>query len=84
MNQQLRPLVEVVELLRKRGYGASDIARALNRSPERIRQIMRDLQLSRPRINTDADIPADLIDRVLAIRKLQNAPSTFPETTTSS
>lgn len=73
MNRQLRPLVELVELLRKRGYGASDIARALHRSPERIRQIIRDLSLSRPRIKTDADIPADLRERVLAIRKLQNA-----------
>lgn len=72
MSRQPRPLLDLVEELRARGYGASDIARAVHRSPERIRQIMRDLRLTRPRINRDADIPADLLDRVLSVRHLQN------------
>lgn len=65
-------LLDLVEEFRARGYGASDIARAVHRSPERIRQIMRDLRLTRPRINRDADIPADLRDRAIAARDLQN------------
>ncbi len=78
MKQQHRPLADVVQELRDRGYGASDIARALRRSPERIRQIMRDLRITRPRIRTDSDIPADLMDRVLAIRKLQKRGDSLP------
>lgn len=66
--RQPRPLLDIVQALRDRGYGASDIARAVHRSPERIRQILRDLHMSRPRIISDADLPADLRDRILAIR----------------
>ncbi len=73
MSAKPRPLLDLVQAFRERGYGASDIARAVHRSPERIRQIMRDLRLSKPHIRSDADIPQDLLDRVLAIRKLQNA-----------
>lgn len=71
MSRQPRPLLNLVQSLRDRGYGASDIARAVHRSPERIRQIMRDLRITKPKIRTDADIPEDLRDDVLAIRNLQ-------------
>ena len=72
MSRQPRVLLDLVDEFHSRGYGASDIARAVHRSPERIRQIMRDLRLTRPRINHDADIPADLLDRALSVRHLQN------------
>lgn len=71
MSKPSRLLLDLVQEFRARGYGASDIARAVHRSPERIRQIMRDLRITRQRIKSDADIPADLLDRTLAARDLQ-------------
>lgn len=52
------------------GYPAADIARALKRSPERIRQALFDQGLLRPRIKTDDDIPQQFLERVLAFRNL--------------
>lgn len=76
MSRKPRPLLDLVQAFRSRGYGASDIARAVHRSPERIRQIMRDLRITRPRIRSDDDIPHDLRDPTLAIRQLQKRENT--------
>lgn len=65
-------LLAIVADLRAMGYGASDIAMAVQRSPERIRQILRDLHLTRPRLSTINDLPHDMRERVLAFRCLQN------------
>lgn len=52
------------------GYPLVDIAFALKRSPERIRQVLIDQGLIRPRIRSDADIPVHLLERTLAFRNL--------------
>lgn len=72
-NRQKPELVALVCDLAALGYGASSIGRALQRSPERIRQIMRDASITKPRIRTVDDLPPDLRQRVLAFRNLRNA-----------
>ena len=54
------------------GYRASDIARALNRSHERIRQLLRDMQMSPPRLQSIDDLPHDLRERVHQFRDSDN------------
>jgi len=54
------------------GYCAADIARALGRSHERIRQLMRDMHLSKPRMRTLEDLPHDLRQRVMMFRELDS------------
>jgi len=71
MTQQKGVLVSIVADLRALGYGASCIARAVNRTPERIRQILRDLKLSRPRIRKLDDVPPDIRARIEAYEHLQ-------------
>lgn len=48
------------------GYRATDIGLALHRSPERIRQILRDIGLSQPRLRSVDDLPQFLRVRVVA------------------
>lgn len=72
-SRQKAELVALVCDLAALGYGASSIARALQRSPERIRQIMRDVSITKPRIRTVDDLPDHMRERVLAFRNLGNA-----------
>jgi DNA-binding transcriptional regulator LsrR (DeoR family) len=75
-----RQLVEVVLAYRSRGYGATDIARALHLSRARIRQLLDDQRNARPRIRSDADIPAELLQITLSIRQCRNGSAeTAPE-----
>jgi hypothetical protein len=66
-------LYSIVADLEAHGYRAADIARALDRSSERIRQILRDLGVNRPRIRSTDDLPPHLRERVVAFRNLKNA-----------
>lgn len=66
-------LKAIVADLRALGYGASDISRAVQRTPERVRQILRDLQLTRPKLRTIDDLPPDLRERIDRMLTLQNA-----------
>lgn len=50
------------------GYCAADIGKALGRSPQRIRQVMREQGLVAPRIRTEADIPESLRNETLRFR----------------
>lgn len=45
-------------------YRATDIARILGLSDERVRQVLRDLQLTHPTLRTIDDLPRDLRERV--------------------
>ena len=55
------------------GYRATDIGKALNRSPERVRQILRDIGLFQPRVRTVDDLPLFLRVRVLAFLELDTS-----------
>lgn len=48
------------------GYRATDIALVLDRSPQRIRQILRDIDLFKPRLRSVDDLPQFLRLRVVA------------------
>lgn len=73
MTARKSDLHAIVADLSAAGYCAADIARALNRSHERIRQLMRDLHLAKPRMRTIEDLPHDLRERVKMFRELDNA-----------
>lgn len=71
-SERKHALLALVTDLHAARYSASDIARALERSPERIRQILRDLRLTDPRLRSIDDLPHDLRQRVYSFRSLQN------------
>lgn len=58
------------------GCSAADIARYLHRSPERIRQVLRDCGMSKPTFRSLEDLPNDVRQRVLAFRNLTNGNET--------
>ena len=54
------------------GYRTSDIARILNRSHERIRQLLIDMGMACPHLESINDLPHDLKQRVLQFIESDN------------
>lgn len=61
-------LVPLVADMHAIGYCAADIAFAVQRSPQYVRRTLLDLGLGRPKLRKLEDLPAHMLERVVAFR----------------
>ena len=74
MSSRKPDLYAIVADLHSMRYRPSDIARVLHKSNERIRQLLRDMELSHPTLDSVDDLPHDMRERVKAFLETETQP----------